>query len=365
MLFGTVVLITALAMAGVAAWFAIAGIMAVFAGAAIPALIMGAVIETGKVVGVSWLYQNNEVKTKIKYFLLPLVLVAMLLTSMGIFGFLSKAHLEQTTPVGNNAAQIERLDSRIARERKKVDDAELVIDQLDDIVRVLIDADRISGPNGSRAVREGQQEQRDALAATIDAAEDNIATYQDEQFELQAQLRELELEVGPVKYIAALVYEDAENNIEDAVRWVIIAFIFVFDPLAIVLLMAANKTLMDARAAKLAAQGPPEDDNPGGDLIDIIDDDPTDIPNVPEIPDDPENPDDPKLDSDSDTPTEASDAAAAEDALVKRLRALNQRRDPTAEELRERSALRTIAERQDLEADIRAGVVNQNDEKLP
>ena len=247
MFFAILTLVTALAMATTAAWFAIAGIIAVFAGAPIPALIMGAVVEAGKVVGVSWIYRHWKEKTSIKFFMLPAVIVAMLLTSMGIFGFLSKAHLEQSAPVGNNQAQIERLDQRITREEGRITDAETVISQLDETVNTLIEYDKISGPDGARSVRDGQQEQRDQLASIIDNAEDTIVKYSDEKFGLSSELRELELEVGPVKYIAELMYSEPENRLEDAVRFVIIAFIFVFDPMAILLLMGANYSIIKAR----------------------------------------------------------------------------------------------------------------------
>lgn len=247
MFFGLLTLFTALSMAGVAAWFAIAGIIAVFSGAPIAALVMGSVVELGKVVGVSWLYRNKDEPTNIKYALLPLVIIAMLLTSMGIFGFLSKAHLQQGAPVGNNVAKIEQIDQRIKREQYSITDSETMIGQLDQTVNSLVKNDRISGPNGARAVRESQKEQRAELKTTIEQAQANIAKLEDEKFELSQTVREMELEVGPVKYIAELIYDDAETNLENAVRWVIIAFIFVFDPMAIVLLMAANYTLMQRK----------------------------------------------------------------------------------------------------------------------
>ena len=153
MFFAIVTLVTALSMAAVAAWFAIAGIMAIFAGMPIFALIMGVVVEAGKVVGVTWVYRNWLEKTKLKLIMIPLIIVAMLLTSMGIFGLLSKAHIEQTAPVTNNSAKIERLDLRIGRERAEIADAELIIAQLDETIQVLVDAKKISHPiEGSRVV---------------------------------------------------------------------------------------------------------------------------------------------------------------------------------------------------------------------
>ena len=244
-MFGIITLITGLALSIVAAWFAILGIMAIFAGLPMYAMIMGIVVEAGKIIGVTWIYRNWEAKTKLKYAMVPVVIVAMLLTSMGIFGLLSKAHIEQTAPVANNSAKIERLDKRITREQSEIADAELIIDQLDDTVRVLVNARKISHPTeGSKVVRIAQQPQRDQLKQIINESMDSIDEYEDEKLSLNQELNELELEVGPVKYIAAIIYDDSENRLDEAVRIVIIAFIFVFDPMAILLLMAGNYTIM-------------------------------------------------------------------------------------------------------------------------
>ncbi len=244
-MFGILTLITGLALSIVAAWFAVIGIMAIFAGLPMYAMIMGIVVEAGKIIGITWIYRNWDNKTKLKFAMIPVVVVAMLLTSMGIFGLLSKAHIEQTAPVANNSAKIERLDQRVARERTEIADAELIIDQLDDTVRVLVDARKISHPTeGSKVVRIAQQPQRDQLKAIIDESMDSIDEYEDAKLALNQELNELELEVGPVKYIAAIIYEDPDNSLDEAVRLVIIAFIFVFDPMAILLLMAGNYTLM-------------------------------------------------------------------------------------------------------------------------
>ena len=244
MIFGIIVLLTALGMASVAAWFAVAGIMAFFAGNAIPAMIMGIVIELGKVVGVSWVYRTWQESSILKYVMIPFIFSMMLLTSAGIFGFLSKAHLEQNAPVANNELRVERLDQQIAREKSKILDAETVIVQLDTTVQTLIDYAKISGENGARAVRENQNDQRALLAATIAESQAKVDQFEDQKLDLNQALKTLELEVGPIKYVAALIYEDAENSTEEAARILILAFIFVFDPMAIMLLMAANHTLM-------------------------------------------------------------------------------------------------------------------------
>lgn len=259
MFFGILTLFTALSMATVAAVFAIYGIIAIFAGMPQFALVMGAVIELGKVVGISWLYRNWNEPTKIKYAMTPLVLVAMMLTSMGIFGLLSKAHLEQTSPVANNEIQITRLDQQIAREQSKIADAEQVISQLDQSVQALINFDRIRGPDGALAVRESQAEQRELLRQTIDTAQSEVDRLEDQKLELTQELTAIALEVGPVKYLAELVYGDGTDRTEEAVRWVIIAFIFVFDPMAILLLMAANYTLDQRKKQPIVSEIPKQE----------------------------------------------------------------------------------------------------------
>ncbi len=244
-MFGIITLLTGLALSAVAAWFAIEGIMVLFAGMPIYGMIMGIVVEAGKVVGITWMYRHWSHKTKLKFVMIPVVVVALALTSMGIFGLLSKAHIEQTAPVTNNTAQIERLDQRVARERTEILDAENIIAQLEQEIQVLVDAQKISHPTeGSRVVRIKQQPQRDQLKEIIDSSMDSIDEYEDAKLALVQELNALELEVGPVKYIAAIIFEDADDKLEEAVRIVIIAFIFVFDPMAILLLMAGNYTLM-------------------------------------------------------------------------------------------------------------------------
>jgi len=247
MIFPIITLITALGMATTAAVFAIFGIVAIFAGMPTFALVMGSVIELGKIVGVSWIYRNWNEPTRIKYFMMPLVFIAMMLTSMGIFGLLSKAHLDQTQTVGSNSLVIERLNQQIEREQTRIDNAESVVSQLDETVNTLIEFSRISGPNGARAVREGQEEQRSELTEIIESSQDRIDELRTERLELQKEVNAVELEVGPVLYIAQLIYDDGEERLEDAVRWVIIAFIFVFDPMAILLLIAANYSLMSQK----------------------------------------------------------------------------------------------------------------------
>ena len=248
MLFGILTLLVGLAISVVAAWYSIVGLMAIFAAAKIPIAIMGAVLEVGKLLTASWLYQYwDKTNALLKSYFTIAVVVLMFITSMGIFGFLSKAHMDQTLSVGDNSLLIERIDRKIEREKVKITDAETVVAQLDKTVQVLIDYDRIRGESGAIAVRESQNEERTTLSNIIDQAYSKIDTLSVEKLELDKEQLELEAEVGPIKYIAAFIYGDELDKtlLERAVRWIIITIIFVFDPLAVLLIVAANMTFKE------------------------------------------------------------------------------------------------------------------------
>ena len=247
---GYLTLLVSLAIAAVAGWYSIAGLAAIFSGAVIPIIIMGAVLEIGKLVTASWLYRHwTIVPFLLKTYLTSAVVVLMLITSLGIFGFLSKAHLEQTISTGgNNELQVQMLERQIANERRNITDGETVLAQLDQAVQTLMDYDRIRGPEGALAVRQGQAEERAAINNAIQSSLKKIERLSEELLPLQQKQLEIELEVGPLKYVAELIYGDeANSHFDEAVRWVIILLIFVFDPLAVLLLIAANMTLKQQR----------------------------------------------------------------------------------------------------------------------
>jgi hypothetical protein len=226
----------------VAAWFSIAGLMAIFGGAALGVAVMAATLELGKIISVSWLYRNWHAKGLLKYYLILAVAVLMFITSLGIFGFLSRAHIEQSLSSTDNTVRIEQLDDRIVREQSKITDTVAVIAQLDNAVTVLQNNDRISGPNGAVALRLSQEPERAKLNAVIDSANNAIDDLKMQRMPLnQAQIAK-EVEVGPLKYVAELIYgkERAQENFDQAVRWVIIILVLVFDPLAVALLVAAG-----------------------------------------------------------------------------------------------------------------------------
>ena len=282
-------LISALSLSTIAAWYAIAGLIAIFAALPIPIMIMGGALEASKLVVASWLYTNwKQIPVLMKSYFTAALVVLMLLTSMGIFGYLSKAHLDQTLSTGDNTLQIELIEQKISREQQKITDSETVLKQLDGAVQALVDYDRIRGKDGAIAVRESQKAEREQLTKVIDTAADSISTLQQEKLVLSKEQLQLEAEVGPIKYISALIYgeEESKSMLEEAVRIVILMIVFVFDPLAVLMVMAASRELAGRRKVtpKVAEREPnwdqffnkeetvTEDFNPREEHIQIDDD---------------------------------------------------------------------------------------------
>ena len=235
---------TAVCLSVVSAYYSIAGLAAIFAAAVIPIIVMGGVLEFAKLVVASWLYRSWKYVPLLMrtYFSFALV-VLMMLTSMGIFGFLSKAHLDQAVPTGDVASKIALFDEKLKTEKENIDAARAQLKQLDAQVDQTIGRSEDSkGVERSLQIRRGQQKERSLLLAEIGSAQSRIARLNEERAPVAAELRKVEAEVGPIKYIAALIYGDnPDNNIlEKAVRVVIIMIVLVFDPLAVLLLMAAN-----------------------------------------------------------------------------------------------------------------------------
>ncbi len=353
-------LLSALSISAVAIFYSIAGLAAIFAGAAIPIMIMGSVLEVGKLVTASWLYQHwKQAPRFLKYYLTIAVVVLMFITSMGIFGYLSKAHVEQTAPTTLISSKIVQLDDQIVRENGKIERWNTELERLNAGTSVRIDnlvdseqqkldkifnridkeiaditlianqnietqkeritqakeradrdikqiQDRMKGAfSKSKFDKEIDQVRKNEVAVAASAQREIIAIqnklnediqkikdkyagqieslttkiteftseasektgdieakikeleakiqgsyklvdgYNEEKYTLKGQIKEIEVEVGPIKYIAEFVYgvDANENMLEEAVRWVIIIIIFVFDPLAVLLLIAANYNL--------------------------------------------------------------------------------------------------------------------------
>ena len=250
-----IVFLSAISISVIAAGYSIAGLTALFAGAVVPIIAMGSALEVGKLVAASWLYNNwrNKLVPKtIKLYLTFAVVVLIFITSMGIFGFLSKAHLDQVQPNNSNAIKIELLDDQIKSQKMIIFRSQNTLKLLDKTLEKYIDMEYVT--RGLKE-REKQKPERDALTLSINNATDKISELTDKKGVLQLEVQKLEAEVGPIKYIAELIYGDtAKDHFDEAVRWVIIVLIFVFDPLAVLLLIAANISLRTRSEEKAEVQ---------------------------------------------------------------------------------------------------------------
>ena len=217
-----IVLGVALAISGVAAFYSIVGLMAIFSASALSIAVMGSVLEVGKLATASWLYQNwKKVPRFLKYYLTGAVVILMFITSMGIFGYLSKSHIDAGTGTSELYVKLERLESNIESERKSISRAEGQLEKLDFALERYIELNAVS--KGLRK-RDEQKPERDALSQTVNESQDKIDIYLDERAEIQLKIKSFEVEVGPLKYISALLFgeSDSVNYLDKAVRYVII-----------------------------------------------------------------------------------------------------------------------------------------------
>ena len=242
--------ISAIAISLIAAGYSILGLATLFAGAAVPIIAMGSALEVGKLVAASWLYHNwrEGIPRALKAYLFTAIIVLVFITSVGIFGFLSKAHLDQVRPTGNNAVQIALIDKQINQQNLIIDRAENTLDRLDKALDVYIAKEYVS--RGLKE-RKKQKEERDFLNGEIKKAMDEIARLTNEKSNIQIEQLKIEADVGPLKYVAELIYGDnAKDHFDSAVRIIILILIFVFDPLAVLLLIAANISLRQWRTKR-------------------------------------------------------------------------------------------------------------------
>jgi len=240
-------LLTGLTISAVAIYYSVVGLTAIFSAAAIPIIIMGSALEVGKLVCASWLKANWERAPRfMKYYMIIAVIVLMLITSMGIFGFLSKAHNDQNIVSGDVQSKIAIYDEKIKTEKDNIESAKKALAQMDAQVDQMLgrtDTDR--GAERAVQIRRNQAKERASLQAEITKAQKSITELQAERAPIAAEVRKVEAEVGPIKYIAKFIYGDKgadENMLEKAVTWIIILIVIVFDPLAVIMLLAAQMT---------------------------------------------------------------------------------------------------------------------------
>jgi hypothetical protein len=251
--------LTAIALSIVAAYYSVIGLAQIFPGSYWPIIIMGSVLEAAKLVTVSWLYNNwNASVRMMRYYFLVAVILLMAITSMGIFGYLSKAHIEHSTSLAPllekefiYEEKIKTLKESIETNRKNLSQLDAAVDQI--MVR---SADE-KGAERSNQIRKAQQKERTRITDEIDGSQKTIQKIIEEKSPVSLEIRKAESDFGPIKYVAEVVYGTHDRDIIDkAVRLVIFIIIVVFDPLAILLLIAANQTYQSIKKAKEEPEEP-------------------------------------------------------------------------------------------------------------
>lgn len=253
---------TAFGLSAIAAYYSIMGLVAIFAAAAVPIFVMGSLLEVSKLVVASWLYRSwKKIPKLMMVYFTTALFVLMMLTSMGIFGYLSKAHLDQAVPTGDVAAKLSLIEEKIKTEKDNLNASRAELNQLDSQVNETISRSGsstgansgTSGVERSIAIRKAQQKDRTRILGEIGTTQAKIAKLQEERAPIATEVRKVEAEVGPIKYIAQLIYgQEAQDPdfLEKAVRIVILMIVVVFDPLAVLMLIAANWQMRQDREEK-------------------------------------------------------------------------------------------------------------------
>ncbi len=233
-------LITGLSISIVAAYYSIVGLTTIFPGQYWSVVVMGTVLELGKLVSVSWLYNNWTVTPRlVKGYLFCAVFILMFITSMGIFGYLSKAHIEQKLGVNVGVVeQIEILDNRIKIHIDNIVDINRQLNQIDVALEKMTSQGQAKG---SIAVGDQQKKNKEILLKNKQTEVEKQVALKIEKIKVESELKKMEAEIGPIKYVTELLYDQSDiKNVDKTIRYVIILLILVFDPLAILLLLSFN-----------------------------------------------------------------------------------------------------------------------------
>lgn len=235
-----------------AAYYSIVGLMAIFAGATTAIAVMGVCLEIGKLICASWTFQNWKTSpVSIRSYFILAVVILMLITSLGIFGFLSRAHIQQSNPTSLLEERIERIDLKVEQRQTQINRYQGRLNTLDQALQKYIELGAISKGLSKIGAMDNET---NLLKTKVEGLENEIDGLSDEKYELKTNLSLAEVETGPIRYVASMLYNDvSESELESAVRWIIILLIFVFDPLAVVLVIAANISLRDYRRERKMA----------------------------------------------------------------------------------------------------------------
>lgn len=250
MVFAVIMLVVSLSLAGMVAYAAVYGFMAIFVASPTFALLLGIAIEAAKLTGISYLYRSwHDISRMIKYCLLLTTTITILLSAIGLFGFLTRAHLENQNPVANNSVEIAFIEQKIQTNEDVISSANAEIEAFNAEINKLIEFDKVSGKTGSKATRAEQEPRRAELNSMISEAQDNILELRAQKFELDKTVNSYSTKIGPIMYVAEMVWGTSEeDNVDRAVRLLILIVMIVLDPMAILLLMGANALLMKRKA---------------------------------------------------------------------------------------------------------------------
>jgi len=238
--------LAAFALSACAGLYSVIGLAAIFPGSYWPIIIMGSVLEGSKLVTTSWVYRNWDTAPKLmKYYMVAAIVILMAITSMGIFGYLSKAHLEHSADMAPLTDKVAMLDEKIKTEKENINANRTILKQLDEGVdQVMARSQDEKGADKAIAVRKAQAKERSRISQEISESQKTISSLNEERGPLNVALQKAESDFGPIKYVAELIYGSGERDIIDkAVRLVIILIMVVFDPLAVLLLIAGNMSL--------------------------------------------------------------------------------------------------------------------------
>jgi hypothetical protein len=258
-LIAVLALLSGLSISTVAIYYSVAGLVSIFSAAMVPIVVMGVVLEVSKLIATMWLKINwTRAPYFIKAYMSAAIVILMIITSMGIFGFLSKAHSDQSLVSGDVQSKIAIYDEKIKTAKENIEANRKQLKQMDEAVdQVMGRSTDEKGADKANAIRRSQQRDRSALAKDIEANQKLIASLNDQAAPIRAEVRKVEAEVGPIKYIAAFIYGDNPdaNVLEKAVTWVIIIIVSVFDPLAVILLLASQYSFQWFRKQDQEAEG--------------------------------------------------------------------------------------------------------------
>jgi hypothetical protein len=197
-------------------------------------------------------------------------MILMFITSLGIFGYLSKAHNDQSLISGDVSAKIEMIDEKIKVEKDNIDVNRKTLKQMDEAVdQVMVRSTNERGAEKAASLRKAQQIERGRLLKEIETYNKRISTLNEERAPIAAEIRKVEAEVGPIKYIAALIYGDSIDSslLDKSVRFVIILLVLVFDPMAVLLVIAGNFSLRQIAKEKEEKSGGYEVDIPPAEVV--------------------------------------------------------------------------------------------------